>query len=90
MQYLCAASKMIKLSWFISKSNHLNITVFWVYDPTTDAKEAEADQADHESLRHLLELTPKEDVFFLIGDWNAKVGIQEIPGISRFGFVGQN
>ena len=59
MQSLDATSKMTEWFWFISKANHLNITVFWVYDPTTDAKEAEADQADHESLRHLLELTQK-------------------------------
>ena len=57
MQSLDATSKTTEWFWFISKANHLNITVFWVYAPTTDAKEAEADQADHESLRHLLELT---------------------------------
>ena len=60
------------------------ITVIQVYASTTDAKETEVDQF-YEDLQHLLELTPK-DVLFIIGDWNAK----EIPGISRFGPVGQN
>ena len=57
----------------------LNITVIHVYDPTTDAKEAKVDWF-YEDLQHILELTPKKDVFFIIGDWNAKVGSQEIPG----------
>ena len=65
-----------------------NITIVQVYASITDTKEPEVDQF-HEDLQHLLELTPK-DVLFIIGDWNAKVGIQEIPGISRFGLVGQN
>ena len=60
MQSLGAASKMTEWFWFISKANHPNITVFWVYAPTTDAKEAEADQADHEGLQHLLEVTLKK------------------------------
>ena len=46
----------------------------------TNAKEAEADWF-HEDLQYLLELTPKQDVLFIIGDWNAKVGSQEIPGV---------
>ena len=62
-----------------------NITVIQVYAPTTNAKEAEVKQY-YDDLRDLLELTPKKDVPFFIGDWNAKVGSQEIPGITgRFG-----
>ena len=53
-----------------------NITVIQVYAPTTDAKEAEVDHCC-EDVEDLLELTPKKDVLFIIGDWNAKVGIQE-------------
>ena len=53
-----------------------NITVSQVYAPTTDAEEAEVDQF-YEDLKDLLELTPKKDVLFITGDWNAKVGIQE-------------
>ena len=52
---------------------------------TSIAEEAEVEQF-YEDLQELLELTPKKDVFFIIGDWNAKVGIQEIPGVSgKFG-----
>ena len=53
----------------------LNITVIQVYTPTSNAEEAEVD------LKDLLELTPKKDVLIIIGDWNAKVGSQETPGI---------
>ena len=53
-----------------------NITVIQVYAPTSNAKEAERFCED---LRYLLELTPKKDVLFIIGDWNAKVGSQETP-----------
>ena len=54
-----------------------SITVIQVYALTTDAEEAEADQF-YEDLQDLLELTPKKDFLFIIEDWNAKVGIQEI------------
>ena len=60
-----------------------NMIIIQVYAPTTDAKEAEVDWF-HEGLQHLLELTPKfkkkkkKDIFFIIGDWNAKEGSQEI------------
>ena len=50
-----------------------NATVIQVYAPITDAEEAEIDQF-YEDLQDLLELTPKKDVLFIIGDWNAKVG----------------
>ena len=58
-----------------------NITVIQVYAPTSNAEEAEV-QLLYEDLQHLLELTPKKDVLFIIGDWNAKVGSQEIPGVT--------
>ena len=51
-----------------------NITVIQVYAPTSDAEEAEVERF-YEDLQHLLELTPKKDVLFIIGDWNVKVGI---------------
>ena len=56
-----------------------NIMVFQVYAPTSNAEEAEVEWF-YEDLQDLLELTPKNDVLFIIGDWNAKVGSQEIPG----------
>ena len=62
-----------------------NITVIHTYDPTSNAKEAEVEQF-YEDLQDLLELTHKKDVLFIIVDWNAKVGSQEIPGVtSKFG-----
>ena len=60
-----------------------NITVFQDYAPASNAEEAEWFYAD---LQDLLELTPKKNVFFIIGDWNAKVGSQETPGVTgKFG-----
>ena len=68
----------------------LNITVIQVYAPATNAKEAEVKQV-YDDLQDLLELTPKRDVLFIIGDWNAKVGSQETPGITgKFGLGIQN
>ena len=62
-----------------------NITVIQAYAPTTNAEDAEVEQL-HADLQDLLELTPQKDVLFMIGDWNAKVGSQEIPGITgKFG-----
>jgi len=67
-----------------------SITVIQIYASTTNAKEAEVDQF-YEDLQDLLELKPKKDVFFIIGDWNTKVGNQEIPGITgKFGLGVQN
>ena len=57
------------------------ITVIQVDDPATNAKEAEVEQL-YEDLKDLLELTPKKDVLLIIGEWNAKVGSQEIPGVT--------
>ena len=59
-----------------------SITVIQVYDPTNNAEEAEVEQF-YEDLQDLLGLTPPKDVLFIIGDWNAKVRSQEIPGINR-------
>ena len=56
-----------------------NIRVIQVYALTSNAEEAEVEQF-YEDLQHLLELTPKRDVLFIIGDWNAKVRSQEMPG----------
>ena len=68
----------------------LNITVIQVYAPTSNAKEDEVEWF-YEDLQDLLELTPKKDVFFIIGDWNAKVGNQETPGVTgKFGLGVQN
>ena len=58
-----------------------NITVIQVYAPTSNAEEAEVEWF-YEDLQYLLELTPKKDVLFIIRDWNAKVGSQEILGIT--------
>ena len=67
-----------------------NITVIQVYAPTNNAEEAEVERF-YEDLQNLLELTPKKDVLFIIGDWNAKVGSQEIPGVAgKFGLGIQN
>ena len=65
-----------------------NITVIQVYAPTSNAEEAER---FYEDLQALLELTPKKDILFIIGVWNAKVGSQETPGVTgKFGLGIQN
>ena len=67
-----------------------NITVIQIYAPTSNAEEGEVEWY-YEDLQDLLELTPKKDVLFIIGDWNAKVGSQETPGVTgKFGFGVQN
>ena len=67
-----------------------NITVIRVYAPTSNAEEAEVERF-YEDLQELLELTNKKDVLFIIGDWNAKVGSQETPGVTgKFGLGRQN
>ena len=58
-----------------------NITMIQAYAPTINAEEAEAEQV-YEDLQDLLVLTPPKDVLFIIGDWNAKIGSQEIPGVT--------
>ena len=67
-----------------------NITVIQVYALTSNAKEAEVEQF-YEDLQDLLELTPKKDVLSIWGDWNAKVGSQEIPEVTdKFGLGVRN
>ena len=67
-----------------------NITVIQVYALTRNIEEAEVEQF-YEDLQDLLELTPKKDVLFIIGDWNAKVGSQETHGVlGKFGLGMQN
>ena len=67
-----------------------NITAIQAYAPTSDTEEVEVEWFC-EDLQDLLELTPKKDVFFIIGDWNAKVGSQETPGVTgKFGLGIQN
>ena len=67
-----------------------NITVIQVYGRNSNAEEAEIEWF-YEDLQDLLELTPKKDVLFIIGDWNVKVGSQELPGVTgKFGLGGQN
>ena len=67
-----------------------NITVIQVYAPTSNAEEAEVEWFS-EDLQDLLELTPKKDVLFIIGDWKAKVGSQKTPGVTgKFGLRMRN
>ena len=67
-----------------------NITVIKVYAPTSNTEEAEVERF-YEDLQDLLELRPKKDVFFIMGDWNAKVESQETPGVTgKFGLGIQN
>ena len=67
-----------------------NIMVIQVYTPTSNAKEAEVEWF-YEDLQDLLELIPKKDILFTVGDWNAKGGSQEIPGVTgKFGLGVQN
>ena len=67
------------------QSKPFNITVIQVYAPTSNAEEAEVERF-YEKVQDLLELTPPKDVLFIIGDWNAKTGGQETPGVTgKFG-----
>ena len=76
MQYLDAISKMTEIISICFQGKPFNIMVIQVCAPTSSAEEAEVEQF-YEDLQDLLELTPKKDVLFIIGDWNAKVGSQE-------------
>ena len=90
MQYLGTISKKDRMISVLFQGKPFNITVIPVYAPTSNAEEAEV-ESFHEDLQDLLELTPRKDVLFIIGDWNAKVGSQETPGATgRFGFGVQN
>ena len=67
-----------------------NITVIQVYALSSNAEEAKVEQF-YEDLQDLLKLTPQKDVLFIIGDWNAKVGSQETPGVTgKFGLGVRN
>ena len=63
------------------QSKPFNIMVIQAYAPNSNAEEAEVEWF-YEDLQDLLELTPKKEVLFIIGDWNAKVGSQETPGVT--------
>ena len=90
MQYLDATSKNDRMILACFQGKALTISVLQVCAPTTDANKAEADQF-YEDIQHLPELTPKKDVLFIIGDWNAKVESQEISRITgKFGLGVQN
>ena len=89
MQYLDAVSKMTEWSLHF-QGKPFNITAIQVYTPTSNAEEAEV-QRFYEDLQDLLELKTKKDVLVIIGDWNAKLGSQEIPGVTgKFGIGVQN
>ena len=64
-----------------SQGKPFNIMVIQAYAPTSNAEEAEVERF-YEDLQDLLELTPPKDVLFIIGNWNAKVGSQETPGVT--------
>ena len=76
MQYLDAVSKQQMIS-VLFQCKPFSFTVTQVYAPTTNAEAAE-DHQSYENLHDILKLTPKKDVLFIIGDWNAKVGSQKI------------
>ena len=81
--YMCMYSERMISVHFQGKP--FNITIIQVYVPTSNAEEAEVEWV-YEDLQDLLELKPKNNVHFIIGDWNAKVGNQEIPGVTvKFG-----
>ena len=80
MQYLDAISKMTEWSLYF-QGKPFNITVIQAYAPTSNTEEAEVEQF-YEDLQDLLELTPKKEVLFIIGDWNVKVESQETPGVT--------
>ena len=84
MQYMDAISKTTE--WSVCfQGKPLNSMVIQTYDQTSNAEEAEVEWF-YEDLQDLLELTAKKDVLFIIGDWNAKAGSQEIPGVrGKFG-----
>ena len=83
MQYLDAISKNDRIISVRFQGKPFNIMGIQAYAPTSNAEEAEQ---FYENLQDLLELTPKKDVLLIIGDWNAKVGSQETPGLTgKFG-----
>ena len=90
MQYLVCNLKNDSMISVHSQGNPFNITVIQVYAPTANAETAEGEQF-HDDLQDLLKLMPRKDVLFIIGNWNAKVGSQEISGVTdKFGLGVQN
>ena len=82
---VAATTKNRELNDLCFQGKPLNITVIQAYAPTSNTEEAEVERF-YEDLQHLLELTSKKDVLFIIRDWNAKVGSQETPGVTgKFG-----
>ena len=89
MQYLDSISKTIVISVCL-QGKPFNITVIQVYAPTSNAEEAEVERF-YEDLQDFVELTSTKDVLFIVGDWNAKAGSQEKPGVTgKFGVGVQN
>ena len=85
MQCLHAILKNDRMISVGFQGKPFNITVIQVYAPNNDAEEAEVKRF-YEDLQDLLELTHRKDVLFIIGDWNAKIGSQETPGVTgKFG-----
>ena len=86
----CSTWCSLKNDWLISvhfQGKPFNITIIQVYAPTSNTVEAEV-ECFYEDLQDLLELTPKKEVLFIIGDWNAKVESQKIPGVTgNFGLL---
>ena len=88
--YLDAISKHDRMISVHFQGKPFNITVIQVYALISNTEEADAEWF-YEDLQDLLEQTPKKDVLFIIGDWNAKVGSQETPGVTgKFGLGVQN
>ena len=81
MQYLDAISKNNRMISVRFQGKPFNTTVIRVYAPTNNAEEAEVEWF-YEDLQDLLELTPKKDVLFIMGDWNTKVRSQQTPGLT--------
>ena len=85
MQYLDSIFKNSRLISVCFQGKPFNITIIQAYAPTSNTEEAEVEWF-YEDLQDLLDLTPKKYVIFITGDWNAKVGSQETPGVtSKFG-----
>ena len=90
MQYLGATSKMDRMISVCFQDKQFNITVIQVCSSTINAEDG-AIERFYEDLQDLLKLTPKKDMLLIIGDWNAKVGSQEIPILTgKFGLGVQN
>ena len=90
MQYLDASSKNDRMISLHFQGKPFIIMVIQAYAPTSNAEKAEVEWF-YEDLQDLLELTPKKDVLFIIGDWNAKARSQETPGVTgKFGLGVRN